>query len=153
MGEGAVTLLAGKPPKLDAADATPEERRAIIAAGLPRPPAAGAPGKGMILLDRALKAPQPPAEGIDVHPPMAFGCTVVERGTSVILSAEDSQDEMHRRLAALDDHRTKRRAAGPRLIPVPLPNAGGTRPLVIMERGRFQTTDFFDGFRTQLLAV
>lgn len=188
-------LLAGKPPKWDAADATIDERKSIIEAALKLEPeiigrrpfrlsdwstliymgvpeeerwlvrevfplgtvvmlaASGDTGKGMMLLDLSLNVAQEPKDGIDVLPATAFGCTIVERGAVVILSAEDTQGEIHRRIKGLDPARERLGKAAGKLVIVPMPNAGGSRPLAIQNGGKMELTPFFEDFRLQLKKI
>jgi hypothetical protein len=63
--------------------------------------APGDTGKGMLILDLAVKVATPMAPGFDANPLMAFGRAVTKRGRVVILSAEDDRDELRRRLRAM----------------------------------------------------
>ena len=192
-----VAVPAGKPPKWDAADATPEDRRSIAEAALasgpvhaaPRPlriaewvgrdafsgkaparrwlirdviplgvatvfAALGGAGKGMMTLDLALKVAQPAMPGMDFSPnAAAFGGAVVERGTAVILSAEDDQDEIHRRIDSFDPDGTLRAAAERRFIVVPLPNINGAPPLFRSTPRGIETTDEWADVKAQLRAI
>ena len=58
--------------------------------------AAGDSGKGMMTLDLAMKV----ASGDGMQ--NAFGGLVANHGTSIVLSAEDDKDEIHRRISRLD---------------------------------------------------
>lgn len=182
-----------RPEKWDAADATVEERIALIESGQrSRPVITGRPiltltdwaadgrvfagkapdrqwlvrevfplgapsllaamgdtGKGMMLLDLALRVATDRPNPLG---PVAFGCTVSAFGRAVILAAEDDRAEMHRRLERLDPQ-NKRAEAGDRLIAVPLPNAGGAPPLIRATSQGIETTNEFDRLRDQLLAL
>lgn len=192
-----MSLLANKPPRWDAADASPAEIRDIIEKTLAGPPAfegrrpfrildwntslfmsvpkpvswlvnevmplgaagmlaaAGGTGKGMLILDLALKVTAMPATDgrIDVRPPLAFGCTVAAHGHVIILSAEDNQDEIHRRIAGMDPGQVRRKASGDRLHVIPMPNAGGVSPLVVSARNGMETTPFYDEFKRQACEI
>ena len=63
--------------------------------------APGDTGKGMLMVDLAVKVATPKAPGLNMNPPMAFGHEVERHGAVVILSAEDDTDELHRRVLAL----------------------------------------------------
>ena len=58
--------------------------------------AAGDSGKGMMTLDLAMKV----ASGDGMQ--NSFGGLVANHGTSIVLSAEDDKDEIHRRISRLD---------------------------------------------------
>lgn len=193
-----MTLLAGKPPKWDAADATAEERAAIIEATLklepdftgrrpfriadwstdlymtaPKPrrwlvnqvmpagvagmlAAAGGTGKGLLILDLALKVaagPEHPDRIDTTLPDVAFGGRVAEHGAVVILSAEDDRDELHHRIANIDPHFARRKRAQGKLYIIPLPNAGGVQPLVVKKSGALEPTEFYYALKEQLCAI
>ncbi|MFP5212685.1 MAG: AAA family ATPase, partial [Acidobacteriota bacterium] len=114
--------------------------------------AMGDAGKGMLGLDLALKVACDHEADLLSPKPMAFGNAVMQKGTAVILSAEDDRAEVHRRLEQLDPS-GRRYAAGSRLIAVPLPNAGGPAPIVVPGRNGPEPTPFFRELREQLLAV
>lgn len=63
--------------------------------------AAGDTGKGMLMLDLAVKVATNGYGGFDASPLMALGHKVVTRGAVAILSGEDDADELHRRLVRL----------------------------------------------------
>lgn len=110
--------------------------------------AAGDAGKGMLMLDLALKVVTG-SENL-THPVSAFGCPVKEFGSVVILSAEDDQKEMHRRVEKLDPLR-KRQNTDNKLIIVPLPDLGGPQVLVRTQRvGSPETTPQYEELRNQL---
>lgn len=155
----------GKPDGWDAADAGPDERRALIqgpALEQPvpqrvrladmtadklfakKPPpqewlvnsvipfgrggvvaAAGDTGKGMLLVDLAIKVAEPRI-AMNVNPPMAFGHTVERHGAVVILSAEDDTDELNRRVRALGPDMSPE--AKRRLYVLPYPDMTGRTP-------------------------
>ncbi len=80
--------------------------------------AMGDTGKGMLLLDLALKVAS------DTDQVCGFGPLVTEHGSVVIFSAEDDADEIHRRLDRLDPE-GKRAEYHDRLFIIPMPNMGG----------------------------
>ncbi len=95
----------------------------------------GGTGKGMLALDLALTVAGGTGKhsGFDLNANQAgswLGSHVDAQGTAVILSAEDSADDIHRRLEAIDPTGERREKAAGRLKIVPLPNAGGPFPLV-----------------------
>ncbi|MCA7010107.1 AAA family ATPase [Wolbachia endosymbiont of Tribolium confusum] len=91
--------------------------------------AMGDTGKGMLLLDLALKV----ASSIDQV--CGFGPPVTEHGSVVIFSAEDDTNEIHRRLERLDP-KCERLKYKDRLFIVPLPNIGGSFTILKNVRGK-----------------
>jgi hypothetical protein len=73
-----------------------------------------------------------------------FGGKVVVDGTSVMITSEDDANEVHRRIAALDDKGFRFSKAGQRMIVVPLPSAGGARAFwrEDKKKGLVETDDF-----------
>lgn len=64
--------------------------------------APGGTGKGMTLLDLAIKVATPETHAIDLNASAGFmGKAITAHGPVVILSAEDDQDEIHRRIEAI----------------------------------------------------
>jgi hypothetical protein len=119
--------------------------------------AMGDTGKGMMLLDLALKvacgAPRP---GLMHMPATAFGCTLAAHGAVVMLLGEDDRDEVHRRLerlAARGGGLAWWKDEARRLMIVPMPNAGGPVPLVEMDGRRAVRTADFDRLVGQLARV
>lgn len=108
--------------------------------------AAGDAGKGMMTLDLAMKV----AAGRPMQ--NAFGGIVREFGDVVIFTAEDDESEMHRRIERLDE-------AGLRfdypnkLHVVPLPNVGGTFPILRESMGDYSETDEFKKIYEQLIQL
>ena len=112
--------------------------------------AMGDTGKGMITLDLALKIAtgSPPKSSLSPTSE-SFGHRVLEYGAAVIFTAEDDVGEVHRRLDRLDPF--KRRLEHPeRLIVVPLPNAGGSLPLVQLGSNGAEETAHFRMIKSQL---
>ncbi|WP_265027585.1 AAA family ATPase [Wolbachia endosymbiont (group B) of Chorthippus parallelus] len=91
--------------------------------------AMGDTGKGMLLLDLALKV----AASIDQV--CGFGPFVTEHGSVVVFSAEDDTNEIHRRLERLDP-KCERLKYKDRLFIVPLPNIGGSFAILKNVRGK-----------------
>lgn len=89
--------------------------------------AEGGVGKTYAVLELALKVAARPAMQF---PLTWFGQPVTTGGAAAFITAEDSRDEIHRRLARLDPDGGLRRAAGDRLVTVPLMSMGGTFPFV-----------------------
>lgn len=113
--------------------------------------AEGDTGKGMMLVDLALKVAggQPHI----VNHPMSFGCSVSRFGRAVIFSAEDSWEELLRRVAVLDPDKKLRYCAKDRLMLVPLPDMGGVQPLVQRTAKGIDVTDEFARIRDQVTAL
>lgn len=107
--------------------------------------AMGDTGKGMLILDTALRITNP-----EVDQKTAFGTFVQENGSVVIFSAEDDRDEIHRRLENLDPQGL-RNACANKLYIIPLPNAGGSFSLVERDNRRNLTHSLaFTSICTQL---
>ncbi|WP_265026779.1 MULTISPECIES: AAA family ATPase [unclassified Wolbachia] len=85
--------------------------------------AMGDTGKGMLLLDLALKVASRKDQ------PCGFGPLVTEHGSVVIFSAEDDMSEIHRRLERLDSQ-CERLKYKDRLFIVPLPNVSGSLTII-----------------------
>ena len=115
--------------------------------------AMGDTGKGMMTLDLALSVATGRPRAVSVSPePMAFGGAVRAFGAAVLLTAEDDEAEVHRRLERLDPkrHRLERPE---RLIVVPLPNAGGPIPLVSSGPDGPEATSHFRKVRDQIVRI
>ena len=112
--------------------------------------AMGDTGKGMMTLDLALSVATGRPRAVSVSPePMAFGCAVRAFGSAIVLTAEDDEGEVHRRLERLDPER-HRLERPERLIVVPLPNAGGPIPLVASGPDGPEATSHFLNLRDQI---
>ena len=115
--------------------------------------AMGDTGKGMITLDLALSVATGKPRAVSVSPePMALGGAVRAFGTAVVITAEDDEAEVHRRLERLDPERLRLKQPE-RLIVVPLPNAGGPIPLVTSGRNGPEATTRFHDLRGQLAGI
>ncbi len=115
--------------------------------------AMGDTGKGMIALDLALLVATGNPRAASVSPePMALGGAVRAFGAAVVLTAEDDEAEVHRRLDRLDPER-HRLERPERLIVVPLPNAGGPIPLVIAGKDGLEATEHFARVRDQIARI
>ncbi|MGE0736066.1 MAG: AAA family ATPase [Alphaproteobacteria bacterium] len=115
--------------------------------------AMGDTGKGMLLLDMALKvaAGRPDGAGQE-YEHSALGCMIEARGTVVIVSAEDDEGEIHRRLEGIDPDGDRRRRARGRLFVLPMPNMGGAQPFFVSVKGEVRETKHFDSFRTWVMS-
>ena len=115
--------------------------------------AMGDTGKGMITLDLALAIATGKPRSVSVSPEsMALGGAVRAFGTAVVITAEDDEAEVHRRLERLDPKRLRLKQPE-RLIVVPLPNAGGPIPLVTSGRNGPEATARFHDLRDQLAGI
>ena len=105
----------------------------------------------MMLLKLALDiATLPPMSNGLAFPPRFFGGDVIARGAAVILTSEDDQDEVHRRLASLDP--TNARLGKP-LYVVPMISAGGARSILADGPNGPTPTPFWYELRAQLAAI
>ncbi len=112
--------------------------------------AMGGLGKSYLAIDLALQI----AVGVCglARPRTILGGPVTVQGTAVVISAEDSFNAIHRRLNRIDPE--ERRLNNPdKLIIVPLPDAGGPRPLIVGDGGDFKRTPFFFSLKDQLAAI
>lgn len=106
--------------------------------------AMGDTGKGMLLLDLALKVAS------DMDQLCGFGPLVTEHGSVVIFSAEDDTGEVHRRLERLDPQ-CKRLKYKDRLFIVPLPNVSGSFTILKNVRGKIvEISSEFESVMKQL---
>ncbi|WP_264686602.1 AAA family ATPase [Wolbachia endosymbiont (group B) of Rhopobota naevana] len=106
--------------------------------------AMGDTGKGMLLLDLALKVASRKDQ------PCGFGPLVTEHGSVVIFSAEDDMSEIHRRLERLDSQ-CERLKYKDRLFIVPLPNVSGSLTIIKSVSGKvIETSPEFESITKQL---
>lgn len=118
--------------------------------------AEGGTGKGMLSLDLALKIAVPSQGAMNLNPSSkVLGQPVVAHGTAVVISAEDSAKAIRRRLASLDPDKTKRKAAGPRLIIQSLLGTpGGVKQLFVMAQdGTVQPTEEWERVCADLASI
>lgn len=112
--------------------------------------AMGDTGKGMLLLDLALKI----CQSKDGMPQKAFGNLVTATGSVVIFAGEDTADEIHRRIHKLLPNGLSGQIDCSKLHIIPLPNAGG--PFAIAKKSRnsdeFCLTEEFESVKSQLEA-
>lgn len=110
--------------------------------------AMGGLGKSFTVLDMCIEIASPPR----IAPKRVLGGTVVEHGTCVFITAEDSVASVHRRIHSMcapeQLERTKRN-----LIVVPMPDAGGPQCLVKEGNDGIEMTDFFYNIKSQLIAL
>lgn len=110
----------------------------------------GGLGKSFIAIDLGLAIAVEVVAGLSSRP--ILGGEVVQTGTAVILSAEDSKDSIHRRLEKIDPE-GKRHAAPERLIIVPLPDAGGPKPLIASDGKTLSMTPAFHALKAELMEI
>lgn len=119
--------------------------------------AAGGTGKGMLELDLCLRVAGGEASGIDFNKDAGWlGHRVSQSGKAVMFTAEDSKDDVHRRLQSIDPDGTRRRKARGRMFVVPLPDDGGPFGIVRAKDGwhqGFETTPQFDSICRQAKAL
>lgn len=112
--------------------------------------AMGGLGKSYLALDLALQIAAGVA-GLE-QPRKILGGRIAVEGTAVVVTAEDSFDVIHRRLNRIDP--AARRLRHPkRLIVLPLPDAGGPRPLIATNGKALARTPFFGELKRQLLQL
>jgi phage/plasmid primase-like uncharacterized protein len=112
--------------------------------------AMGGVGKSFMALDMALEiAAEVIGGGSDRR---ILGGAVVERGSVVVLSAEDGKDSVHRRMQRIDTGDRRERANG-KLFVVPLPEVGGPMPLISGGGGEFVKTNKFEALMAQLQSI
>jgi hypothetical protein len=125
--------------------------RGTIPLGVPALIAAmGGLGKSYLALDLALQVAAGVA-GLE-QPRKILGGRIAIEGTAVVITAEDSFDAVHRRLNRIDP--TARRLRHPkRMIVLPLPDAGGPRPLIATNGKMLARTQFFNDLKLQLVQL
>lgn len=123
----------------------------VIPLGIPGMVSAmGDTGKSYALLELHRRV----AFGSGVLASPVFGGRVVGEGTSVMITSEDDANEVHRRIAALDDRGQRFGGNGKRMIVVPLPSAGGARAFWREDRKYgFVETDEFKRICDQLAEI
>ena len=118
--------------------------------------AVGDAGKSMMSLRLAIMvASYPPSANdalLNFSSPSFFGKPIIGRGTAVVLTGEDDQDEVHRRLAAIDPTGGWG-AESSRLIVHPLISDGGARPFIASGKLGPEFTPAWLELRTQLKAL
>jgi hypothetical protein len=112
--------------------------------------AMGGLGKSYLALDLALQIAAGVA-GLE-QPRKILGGRIAIEGTAVVITAEDSFDAVHRRLNRIDPE-ARRLRRPKRLIVLPLPDAGGPRPLIATNGKTLARTPFFDDLKRQLMQL
>lgn len=110
--------------------------------------AAGDTGKGMLMLDLAVKVATP-----RIGPrPVFLGHEVVEHGRAVILSAEDDNMELRRRLFSLHPHVTRETLSN--LVLYPFPDHPLKERIYATEKDRvIVSTDAFESMLVELSEI
>lgn len=108
--------------------------------------AAGGVGKSFLLL--ALAREIAAFDGDRLNAPLCFGGALNVAGTAVYVTAEDDAIEMHNRLLSLGP-------IPPNLVTLPLPDAGGAKPLFAPEGGSRNpgTTVYWAQLTQQLVRI
>lgn len=110
----------------------------------------GGLGKSYMAIDLGLKVAVEVVTSVAARP--ILGGEVVQTGSAVILSAEDSRASIHRRLEQIDPE-GRRHAHPDRLIIVPLPDAGGPKPLIASDGKALSMTPAFHALRDELAQI
>lgn len=130
-------------------DTLPMEAPCILAAP-------GGTGKGMLALDLALQVADVSsgcAMNLNKSAGKWLGADVLEHGSAVIITAEDSMNDIKRRLHTRDPDGSRRAAAEGRLFIVPLPDTGGPVQLARARPGwhsGYEATEAFEQLAQQL---
>ena len=140
-----VSRFKGEPPEMEylVEGIFPQGVPALLAAS-------GGIGKSFALLDLALKVALFRGDDPFEVTPFAFGGRVTKGGKVVFLTAEDSADSVHRRLAQISTSDEIEKAS-PNLIVVPLPDATGAIALVNEGMGVVSMTEHYHDLMDQLL--
>jgi len=140
-----VARFKGEPPEMEylVEGIFPKGVPALLAAS-------GGIGKSFALLDLALKVALFRGDDPFEVAPFAFGGRVTKGGKVVFLTAEDSADSVHRRLAQISTSEELERAS-PNLIVVPLPDATGAIALINEGMGVVSMTEHYHDLMDQLL--
>jgi len=111
--------------------------------------AMGDTGKSFLLLDLCARV------ALGEHPAdsLIFGGNVCQRGTAVYITSEDPDNEIHRRLNAIDPDLSRIRQCGDKLLVLPLPDRGGAAPLVEQTARGIKPTSYWDELKDRLLAI
>tara|TARA_R100001594_G_scaffold35203_1_gene64382 strand:- start:1813 stop:4005 length:2193 start_codon:yes stop_codon:yes gene_type:complete len=109
--------------------------------------ASGDSGKGMMTMDLAMKI----SSGLPFQE--SFGGTISEFGNTIIFTAEDDEDEVHRRISRLDPE-NKRLDYPHKMRIIPLPNFGGVFPIMQQNKDKsYHTGEQFDKYYQQMLQI
>ena len=140
-----VARFKGEPPEMEylVEGIFPQGVPALLAAS-------GGIGKSFALLDLALKVALFRGDDPFEVTPFSFGGRVTKGGKVVFLTAEDSADSVHRRLAQISTSDEIEKAS-PNLVVVPLPDATGAIALVNEGMGVVSMTEHYHDLMDQLL--
>lgn len=139
-----VSRFQGAPPKMEYLV------EGIFPSGVPALLAAsGGIGKSFALLDLALKVALFQGDDPFEVQPFAFGGRIQKGGKVVFLTAEDSADSVHRRLAQIATNDELKKAS-PNFMCVPLPDATGAIALVNEGMGVVSMTEHYHDLMSQL---
>lgn len=135
----------------------PPERRWLIPGIFPAAvpvmlAAQGGVGKSMLTLLLALEIAGGNCTECDRAPRPIIGGPVVRFGTVIILTAEDDDEEVHRRLHTLDTNGVLDRHPE-RLIVLPLPSLMGSLPVVEEKNGQFVVSDAWNELEQQVWEI
>lgn len=135
---------------------SPPELQFIVKDTIPRGvvgllSAMGDTGKGLLLLDLALKVCRDKV-GMELK---AFGNSVMTTGSVVIFAGEDTADEIHRRIYKLCPQGLENGFDKNKLHIIPLPNHGGPFSIAVKNRGsdEFKLSDEFTDIENQLAEI
>jgi hypothetical protein len=110
----------------------------------------GGAGKSYIALDLALAIAYGAPMGDDFQPRKFMSGEIAKTGKAVFLTAEDSADELHRRINAIDESKA-RFEKNNCLFAVPFPSVGGAPQLMIEESNNvFVMTPAYNQIRETL---
>jgi len=114
--------------------------------------AMGDTGKSFGLLEAARQVAFGAGDDMLIQP--IFGGQVQRRGTAVLITSEDSKDEVHRRLESLDERDDRSGPLAAKLRIVPLPSTGGPKAFWRQDGKRgLLVTDEFKAIRDQLCRI
>ncbi|WP_334154368.1 AAA family ATPase [Agrobacterium pusense] len=140
-----VDRFKGEPPKVEyLVDG-------VMPAGVPGMVSAmGDTGKSYVMLELHRRV----SFGSSIYDSPIFGGKVLARGTSVMITSEDDEGEVHRRIAALDRKEDRFTPLGAKMIVVPLPSAGGAQAFWMDDRKKgLQETDHYRRICDQLAKI
>jgi len=110
--------------------------------------AQGGLGKSYLCLDACVRI----AAGPGIVGQSVLGGRITERGKSVMITAEDSQAAIHRRLNQIIDPDQHKKLAG-HFFMIPLPDAGGTRAYLECIGGVYRTTAEWDDICSEIIRI
>ena len=151
LGEGSTYRINIHDWTLDKYKGAAPERKWLVANTIPMGAvtvvsAKGDTGKGMLMLDLALKVGGK-LEDLPLQPTQALGNNINTTGTAVVFTAEDDQEEVHRRLEQIGFNGHEK------IHIIPLPNAGGPSPIVQPGKNGPEATPFYYELKEQLKQI